>query len=174
MEALVWTQASSPPLPRCVWIRVSWPEPELYTCSFQGCPPVGSTDSLSPVQGSFPAPTWNWRLSREGYPQTRTSFQFLPAATYFPSVHARVAQPQRWDTGEVMGSQSGWSLQQQGPNKWSRQRNGSLSCSVLPGAGVWHHGGAKREKGDLEGGQDVYWVSLRPGAYLSLSFSFCA
>lgn len=58
----------------------------------------------------------------------------------------------------------------------------SLSYLILPGAGLWHHGGAKsKELGKrggggevLEGGgRDSAGLSLRSGACLSLSFPFC-
>lgn len=70
---------------------------------------MGSTDSFSPVQGSFPAPTWNWRLPREGYPQIGlpSSWTSQMPHTFLLSTTG-VAQPQRWDTPEVMGSQAGW------------------------------------------------------------------
>lgn len=36
--------------------------------------------------------------------------------TFLPFT-AGVVQPQRWDTGEVIGIQAGWSVEQRGPNK---------------------------------------------------------
>lgn len=79
------------------------------------CLPYKAPSLLPPGTGGYP---------REGHPQTGASFQLdFPAATYFSAVHGWGCPTSEVGHQEVMGSQAGWSLEQGGPNKWSRQGN---------------------------------------------------
>lgn len=147
---MVWTQASSPPLPVCgirsLGLSCGSCAPVVSKADLQG---AAQTPFLASGVPSLPPPGTGG-YPRKGYQQTETPFQLdfqlksILCCLLLGSSNLRDGTPGGdGEPGWVAGGP--WS--NQGLTSGQGRKMGNLANSVLLGAGIWHHRHARKGPG---------------------------